>query len=71
MTPLEFLEHEEASSAYKHGALARPIIISSGDKDYVVLSYYYSPEYRKMCLDIAPIDAQPGDTFDADGEKCL
>ena len=56
MRPVDFLsledeDQDEIKEIKK--ALKKDLVITDGSNDYTVLSYYYSPELKRMCLDIA------------------
>ena len=56
MRPVDFLsledeDQDEIKEIKK--ALKKDLVISDGPNNYTVLSYYYSPELKRMCLDIA------------------
>ena len=56
MRPVDFLsledeDQDEIKEIKK--ALKKDLVITDGSNDYVVLSYYYSPELKRMCLDVA------------------
>lgn len=72
MKPMEFVcidEDEPVAECERVAVLQSPIIICDGPDEYEVLSYYYAPEYGRMCLDIARIDPA-GKTFDSTGATC-
>ena len=56
MRPVDFLslEYEDQDEIKEiKKALKKDLVITDGSNDYVVLSYYYSSELKRMCLDIA------------------
>ena len=56
MRPVDFLSLEdEDQDKIKEikKALKKDLVITDGYNNYTVLSYYYSPELKRMCLDIA------------------
>lgn len=55
MTPIEFVSYlgKEGLSDKKLAKTSfKRVVISDGNFQYQVLSYYYSPELKAMCLDI-------------------
>lgn len=56
MRPVDFLsledeDQDEIKEIKK--ALKKDLVITDGSNNYTILSYYYSPELKRMCLDIA------------------
>ena len=56
MRPVDFLsleveDQDEIKEIKK--ALKKDLVITDGSNSYTILSYYYSPELKRMCLDIA------------------
>ena len=56
MRPVDFLsledeDQDEIKEIKK--ALKKNLVITDGSNNYTILSYYYSPELKRMCLDIA------------------
>lgn len=57
MKAKDFIEDEEYQNAPQKDKMKKNIRLFSGpskDEEWVILSYYYSPELGNLVLDIAP-----------------
>jgi len=55
MTPAAFMESDEHGVPLVDELAHKPIHVSSGDKEWVIVSYYDAPDGH-MCIDIEEIE---------------
>ena len=54
MTPAEFIEGDDDEIPLSNELAHKPIHVSSGDKEWTIVSYYEAPDGH-MCIDIEEV----------------